>query len=148
MTEAFKNVWDALIDEPGERESCKIKSELMIAVEQFINEQGITQQQAAKLMGVTQPRISNIVNGNIDRITIDMLIKMLARIDSKIRLEVYDEAEETAKNTRLEFVTIIVPSLSNYKRPVADIAETIALRGYGHRRYNQPSIDTTYAALA
>ena len=47
MPETFGNIWDALIDDPAERESCKIKSELMIAIEQYISREKVTQQQAA-----------------------------------------------------------------------------------------------------
>ena len=65
-----------------------------MAVEHYIKEQGITQQQAAKLMGVTQPKISNIVNGNIDKITIDMLVNMLAKVDIKINMTVGDQSKQ------------------------------------------------------
>ena len=81
MTKTTGNIWDALIDDPAERESCKIKSELMMLIEQYIARNKLTQQQAAAVMGTTQPKISNIVNGNIDKITIDLLIEMLSKVD-------------------------------------------------------------------
>jgi predicted XRE-type DNA-binding protein len=80
MNETFKNVWDALEDDPAERESLKIKSRMVIDIEQRIKSLGLTQAQAAKLMGVSQPRVSDVVNGKIDRFTIDMLITMLVRL--------------------------------------------------------------------
>jgi len=80
MSETFKNVWDALEDDPAERESLKIKSRMVIDIEQRIKSLGLTQAQAAKLMGVSQPRVSDVVNGKIDRFTIDMLITMLVRL--------------------------------------------------------------------
>jgi predicted XRE-type DNA-binding protein len=88
MTETFDNIWDALIDDPVEKESYKIKSELMMAVELFINENKLTQQAAADLMGTTQPKVSNIVNGNIDKITIDLLVNMLAKVGKEITIKV------------------------------------------------------------
>jgi predicted XRE-type DNA-binding protein len=51
----------------------KIKSRLMMDIESCIKKQGLTQKQAAKKMGVTQPRISDLVRGKINRFTIDML---------------------------------------------------------------------------
>lgn len=80
MSETFTNVWDALEDDPAERESLKIKSRMVIAIEQRIKSLGLTQAQTAKLMGVSQPRVSDVVNGKIDRFTIDMLITMLGRL--------------------------------------------------------------------
>lgn len=88
MVETFKNVWDALIKDPAERELCKLKSELMILVEQYINNNNITQDQAAELMGVTQSNISNIVRGKMNQITIDKLVKMLTRVDISIEIEI------------------------------------------------------------
>lgn len=87
MSETFKNVWDALEDDPAERESLKIKSRMMIDIEQHIKNLGITQAQAAKKMGVTQPRVSDLVNGKTDRFTIDMLITMLARLGLHVEIK-------------------------------------------------------------
>lgn len=80
MGETSITVWDAIISDPAERESCKIKSLLMMNIERHIQEQGMTQQQAADKMGVTQPRVSDLVRGKIDRFTIDMLVNMLASL--------------------------------------------------------------------
>lgn len=87
MSETFKNVWDALEDDPAARESLKIKSRMMLDIEQHIKSMGITQAQAAKKMGVTQPRVSDLVNGKIDRFTIDMLITMLARLGLHVEIK-------------------------------------------------------------
>ncbi|MFZ5365303.1 MAG: helix-turn-helix domain-containing protein [Thermodesulfobacteriota bacterium] len=80
MAEKFNDVWDALLDDPAEREVCKIKSSLMAAIALHIKERGLTQKEAADIMGVTQPRVSNVVRAKGDKFTIDMLIDMLARL--------------------------------------------------------------------
>jgi len=80
MAETHTSVWDAIIDSPVERESLKLKSLLMMNIEKHIHEQGMTQQQAADKMGVTQPRISDLVRGKMDRFTIDMLVNMLSAL--------------------------------------------------------------------
>lgn len=80
MTETHTSVWDAIVDSPVERESLKLKSLLMMNIERYIHEQGMTQQQAADKMGVTQPRISDLVRGKMDKFTIDMLVNMLAAL--------------------------------------------------------------------
>ncbi|MCK9294493.1 MAG: XRE family transcriptional regulator [Desulfobulbaceae bacterium] len=86
MSETFKNIWDALEEDPAERETMKIKSKMMMDIAQHIKSMGITQAQAAKLMGVSQPRVSELVNGKIDRFTIDMLVAMLARLGLQVEV--------------------------------------------------------------
>jgi len=54
-----------------------IKSYLMMQIESFIKEKGMTQDHAAKLMGVSRPRISDVKRGKIDKFTIDALVDML-----------------------------------------------------------------------
>ena len=86
MGKSFANVWDALEDNQVERESLKIKSYLMFLVSQYIKDNNLTQTKAAELMGVNQPRISDLVCGKIDRFTIDMLINMLAQVGLKMEV--------------------------------------------------------------
>jgi predicted XRE-type DNA-binding protein len=62
-----------------EAEHLRIRSTLMIAVRRLIEDRGLTQAEAAKLLGVTQPRMSNLVRGRIDLFSIDALVDMLAR---------------------------------------------------------------------
>ncbi len=48
-----------------------------IRLTKLIETRGLTQAAAAKLLGVTQPRISDLTRGKIDRFSIDTLIAML-----------------------------------------------------------------------
>jgi predicted XRE-type DNA-binding protein len=57
-----------------------IRTDLMIQLGKLIKERGLTQQHAAKALGVTQPRISDLVRGRIDLFTIDTLVEMLERL--------------------------------------------------------------------
>lgn len=84
----YASVWDAIEETPAEAENMKLRARLMTAVRDYIAREGLSQAQAAKLFGVTQPRISDLVRGKIDLFSIDMLINMLAtagvRVDLKI----------------------------------------------------------------
>jgi len=53
----FASVWDAIEDTPAEAEKMKLRSALMMALEQHIKAQGWSQAEAARLLGVTQPRL-------------------------------------------------------------------------------------------
>ena len=86
MAETFVSVWDAIVDDTSEVESIKIKSKIMMTIEQHIKEQGMTQQQAAEKMGVKQPRISDLVRGKMDRFTIDMLVNMLSTLGLTVEI--------------------------------------------------------------
>mgnify|MGYP000169649161 CR=1 FL=1 len=85
----YKNVWDAISDTPEEAAHMKARSELMIAVTQFILREQLTQAQAAKLLGVTQPRVSDLMRGKIDLFSIDTLIELLhaagLQVEMKLR---------------------------------------------------------------
>lgn len=63
----------------GEAERLRIRSSLLIAIRKLIESRGLTQADAAKLFGVTQPRISKLVRGKIDLFRNDTLVDMLAR---------------------------------------------------------------------
>ena len=64
----------------------KIRSDLMIRLSRLIETRGLTQAQAAELFGVTQPRISDLVRGKIDRFSIDTLIAMLGHAGVKVQI--------------------------------------------------------------
>ncbi|MDY7095012.1 MAG: helix-turn-helix transcriptional regulator [Acidobacteriota bacterium] len=63
--------------EPQKAGNLKVRSDLMIALAKLIDDRGLTQTAAAGLRDVTQPRISDLVLGKIDRFSVDSLIEML-----------------------------------------------------------------------
>lgn len=79
ITPSSGNVFADLGFSEEEAEHLRIRSTLMIEVRKLIEERKLTQGEAAKLMGVTQPRISDLVRGKIDLFSIDALVGMLAR---------------------------------------------------------------------
>jgi predicted XRE-type DNA-binding protein len=79
ITPSSGNVFTDLGFDDEEAEHLRLRSTLMIEVRKLIEERKLTQAQAAKLFGVTQPRVSNLVRGRIDLFSIDTLVSMLAR---------------------------------------------------------------------
>jgi predicted XRE-type DNA-binding protein len=86
ITPSSGNVFKDLGFGEDEAEHLRIRSTLMIAVRKLIEDRRLTQAEAAKLFGVTQPRISNLVRGRIDLFSIDILIDMLARAGIHVEL--------------------------------------------------------------
>lgn len=82
------NVFRDIGFDAEEAENLRLRSELMIQVRKLIAKRNLTQAAAAKLFGVTQPRVSDLVRGRIDLFSIDMLVNMLARAGVHVRLVV------------------------------------------------------------
>ena len=72
------NVFRDLGFGPAEAANLRVRSSLMVQVRRLMKERHLTQVAAARLFGVTQPRMSDLVRGRIDLFSIDALVKMLA----------------------------------------------------------------------
>jgi predicted XRE-type DNA-binding protein len=84
----FNSVWDAIEDTPAQAENMKLRSALMLALKDHIAEEGLSQSNAAKLFGVTQPRISDLMRGRIDLFAIDTLVNMLTTAGLRVELHI------------------------------------------------------------
>ena len=69
-----------------EAENLKIRTNLMIRLSKLIESRRLTQARAASLFGVTQPRISDLVRGKIDRFSIDTLVAMLGCAGVRVQI--------------------------------------------------------------
>lgn len=63
------------------------KAKLANAIASIIEDGDLTQQQAARIAGTSQAKISDVVRGNLDQFTIDRLFKMLMAFDRDVRIE-------------------------------------------------------------
>lgn len=90
--ERFDNVWDALEDTPEEAENMKLRSALMLALKKRIAAVGMSQSQAAKLFGVTQPRVSDLMRGKINLFGLDALVNMAAKAGLHVEMRVLEAA--------------------------------------------------------
>ena len=82
------NIFEDLGFAPEEAHNLKIRADLMLNIKRFIQSKEWTQKQAALFFGETQPRISDLINGDIERFSIDKLVMMLARAGMDVRFEV------------------------------------------------------------
>lgn len=82
------NVFEDLGFAPEEALNLKIRADLMLTIKHFIQAKGWTQKQAAVFFGETQPRISDLMNGDIERFSLDKLVIMIAKAGMDIRVEV------------------------------------------------------------
>ena len=86
MSKKFHNVWEAIEDTQEQAASMHMRSELMIALQERLHASKLTQGKAAKLLGVTQPRISDLMRGRIDLFSLESLLDMLNHAGIKVEL--------------------------------------------------------------
>ncbi|MBL4744538.1 MAG: XRE family transcriptional regulator [Cycloclasticus sp.] len=88
MEISYKSAFDAIADTPEEALNLKIRANLMREIEIMIKANRWTQKEAAQKLGVTQPRISDLLRGSISKFSIDMLVNMLATMGGRVELKV------------------------------------------------------------
>lgn len=93
---AYGSVWDAVSDTPEEAANLRARADLMLAIEDRLAEFGWSQTVAARNLGVTQPRVSDLLRGKIALFSLDTLINMAARLGLRTRLEITVEERPTA----------------------------------------------------
>ncbi|MFN5880746.1 MAG: helix-turn-helix domain-containing protein [Burkholderiales bacterium] len=86
----FASVWDAIENTPEEAENMKLRSVLMTALKSHLARSDMSQAQAAKLLGVTQPRISDLMRGKINLFGLDALVNMASAAGLQIELRVLE----------------------------------------------------------
>ena len=92
----YAKVWDAICDTPEEAAQMRMKSELLSMLSDEIKAWGVTQAQAAQRLGVTQPRINDLLRGKISSITFDQLITLSTRAGLAISISVQRREPESA----------------------------------------------------
>lgn len=70
-------------------EKLAIKRALMIELAQWIDTNNLKQADAARVLGVTRPRVSDVIHQKTVKFTIDALVDMLARAGKRVQLSVY-----------------------------------------------------------
>lgn len=81
-----KNVFTDLGFSKAEAAALQARVALAVEIERYIDKHGLTQAKAAAAFGVPQPTISNIVRGDLSRLSVEYLLKMLARVGITVQL--------------------------------------------------------------
>lgn len=91
-TQRYDSIWDAIEDSTEQAENMRLRASLMMALERYVTRNGMSQEQAAKLLGVTQPRISNLMRGKISLFSLDMLVNMVAAAGLHVEMKISETA--------------------------------------------------------
>ncbi|QPC91348.1 helix-turn-helix domain-containing protein [Mesorhizobium sp. INR15] len=90
--QTFANVWDALEDTPEEAAHMTIRSNLLIAIGQRVKGWNVTQSEAARRLGTTQPRLNDLLRGRITNFSLEALITLAGKAGLAVRLDIADAA--------------------------------------------------------
>mgnify|MGYP000871797226 FL=1 len=90
--ERFASVWDAIEDTPEAAENMRLRSVLLTALKNHLTRTEMSQTQAAKLFGVTQPRVSDLMRGKINLFGLDALVNMATAAGLHIEMRVLEAA--------------------------------------------------------
>jgi predicted XRE-type DNA-binding protein len=88
----FASVWDAIEDNAADAANMRARSELMIALRNKIDGWKLNQTEAASRLGLTQPRLNDLMRGRIDKFSLDALINLARPAGLAVRLHIKDAA--------------------------------------------------------
>ena len=91
-TRTFANVWDALEDSTEDAATMTMRSNVMIAITDQVRSWNTTQARAARRLGITQPRLNDLLHGKINKFSLDTLMTLATRAGLKVKIDVRSAA--------------------------------------------------------
>lgn len=88
MSREFDSVWDAIETDSVKAANLRLRAQLMMELSEYVKQSGLTQADAARMLGTTQPRLNDVLKGKIEKCTVDRLVNMLAAVGYKVSLDV------------------------------------------------------------
>lgn len=79
----------------------QFKAELVVRIRTAIEERGLTQAQAAKLIGVDEPRLSKMLRGAFLSLSSDKLFDVLNRLGHRVEVRIVDDVQQNEARTLL-----------------------------------------------
>ena len=86
--QTFANVWDALEDSPEEAANMTMRSNVMAIINATVRGWDTTQAQAARRLGITQPRLNDLLHGKINKFSLDTLMTLATRAELKVKIDI------------------------------------------------------------
>jgi predicted XRE-type DNA-binding protein len=84
----FESVWDAIEPSKTQAANMKARADLMIAIQQTVEDWHTTQATAAKRLGLTQPRLNDLLRGRINKFSLDALLNHASLAGLSVELKV------------------------------------------------------------
>jgi predicted XRE-type DNA-binding protein len=74
--QTYGDVFDAICDTPAEAANMKARSDLLSILNERINGWGLTQDKAAARLGITRPRLNDLLRGKVSKFSLDALVNL------------------------------------------------------------------------
>ena len=88
ITRGSGNVFLDIAFPRDQANSLLLRADMMIRIEDLVRKSGMTQQAAARMLGVTQPRLNQLLKRKIELFSLDALVNMLAKAGMRVELKV------------------------------------------------------------
>jgi predicted XRE-type DNA-binding protein len=88
--DTFESVFDALADTPAEAANMTARADLLLAVREKVRAWNMTQEEAAVRLGLTRPRINDLMRGKLEKFSLDALVNIAAAAGFKLHIELED----------------------------------------------------------
>lgn len=92
MDQTFANVFDALADTPAESANLKARAELLSAIRSRVQGWSLTQEAAARRLGITRPRLNDLLGGKLAKFSLDALVNLTAAAGLTLEIKLADAA--------------------------------------------------------
>lgn len=86
--EEFDSVWDALFDDPVESRALERRADMMQLLQNKIEKGKWSQPEVAKMLGVTRPRVSDLMRGKLSKFSLEALIGYLELMGDEVHIEI------------------------------------------------------------
>jgi len=88
MVVGSDNVFRDLGFPEPEAQNLLLRADLMIAIQRYLRRSGLSQTEAARKLGITQPRLSDLARHRIERFSLDALVNLAAKAGLDVRMNV------------------------------------------------------------
>ena len=86
MDRGSGNIFADIGFSPGEAQNLTVRAELMSQIRKASKD--LTQAEAARKFGVTQPRMNDLLRGKIDKFSLDALVNMLGKAGLRVAIQI------------------------------------------------------------
>lgn len=88
----FEDVFDALADTPAEAANMKARSELLSGIKARVMSWDMPQEKAAARLGVTRPRLNDLLRGKLDKLSLDALVNLATAAGFTLHIQLSEAA--------------------------------------------------------
>jgi predicted XRE-type DNA-binding protein len=85
--EMFDSVFDALADTPAEAANMTARADVLLAIRERVRAWSLTQEEAAARLGLTRPRLNDLMRGKLDKFSLDALVNIAAAAGFRLHIE-------------------------------------------------------------